>query len=248
MTWKDNFSAQADSYAKYRPHYPRELYQFLQQHLQHHGAAWDCGTGNGQVAVELAKFCDLVYATDASAAQLNHAPTHPNIIYRVAQAEHSGLSDNSVDLITVAQAIHWFDFEQFYTEVRRVAQPNALLAVWGYGLLKISPELDNIVSHFYHHVVGQYWDAERKHLDQEYRSIPFPFKQLDTPQFKMSLQWDLADLLGYFATWSSVQKMLKLQSANPLDQLAPQLALHWGAPTETRTITWDIYLKAGSKM
>lgn len=164
----------------------------------------------------------------------------------MAQAEYSGLSDSSVALITVAQAIHWFDFEQFYTEVRRVAQPNALLAVWGYGLLKISPELDNIVSHFYHHVVGQYWDAERKHLDQEYRSIPFPFKQLDTPQFKMSLQWDLAELLGYFATWSSVQKMLKLQSANPLDQLAPQLALHWGSPTETRTITWDIYLKAGS--
>lgn len=244
MTWKDNFSVQADRYAKYRPHYPRELYEFLQQ-LQPYHVAWDCGTGNGQVAVELAKFCTHVHATDASAAQLNHAVTHRNITYQVAQAEHSGLADRSVDLITVAQAIHWFDFEQFYAEVHRVARPNALLAVWGYGLLKISPDLDEIINYFYYQVVGQYWDAERKHLDQEYRTIPFPFKSLATPQFKMSLTWDLADLLGYFATWSSVQKMLKLQLENPLDQLAPQLAQHWGQPTEKREINWDIYLKVG---
>lgn len=242
MMWKDNFSTQADRYAKYRPHYPRELYEFLQQ-LQIYEIAWDCGTGNGQVAVELAKFCSHVHATDASAAQLNYAVTYPKITYQVAQAEHSGLADHSVDLITVAQAIHWFDFERFYAEVRRVARPNALLAVWGYGLLKISPELDEIINHFYYQVVGHYWDAERKHLDQEYRSIPFPFKSLPTPSFKMSLEWDLADLLGYFATWSSVQKMLKLQLDNPLDPLTPQLAQHWGRPTEKRVITWDIYLK-----
>lgn len=244
MTWKDNFSTQADSYARYRPHYPRELYEFLQQ-LQSYDNAWDCGTGNGQVAVELAKFCNHVHATDASAAQLAHAPTHPKITYRVAHAEHSGLSDHSVDLITVAQAIHWFDFERFYAEVRRVARPNALIAVWGYGLLKIDPDLDQMIEHFYYQVVGDFWDAERKHLDQEYRSIPFPFKSLDPPQFKMSLQWDLADLLGYFATWSSVQKMLKLHLENPLDKLASQLAQQWGNPTESRAITWDIYLKLG---
>lgn len=245
MTWKDNFSVQASGYAKYRPHYPIELYDFLQQQVKHHDIAWDCGTGNGQVATELAKFFKQVYATDASAAQLIHAKNLPNVKYSVVLAENSKLAAQSVDLITVAQAVHWFDFDSFYREVRRVARHDAMIALWGYGLLTISKPLDEIIGDFYHHVVGQYWDAERAHLDHAYQTVPFPFKIASTPNFTMVATWDFADLLGYLATWSSVQKFLKIHQVDPIISLAPQLAKHWGEPTLQRTITWDIYLKMG---
>jgi len=194
MNWKDNFSTQAESYAKYRPHYPVALYDFLRQQVKYQNAAWDCGTGNGQVATELAKFFKQVWATDASHAQLVHAPNLPNVHYSVAWAEKSGLATQSIDLITVAQAVHWFDFDKFYQEVHRVARREAIIALWGYGLLSISTTLDQILGNFYHEVVGQYWDAERKHLDHQYQTIPFPFKTVPTPVFTMSVTWDLAEL------------------------------------------------------
>ena len=245
MNWKDNFSTQAESYAKYRPHYPVALYDFLRQQVKYQNAAWDCGTGNGQVATELAKFFKQVWATDASHAQLVHAPNLPNVHYSVAWAEKSGLATQSIDLITVAQAVHWFDFDKFYQEVHRVARREAIIALWGYGLLSISTTLDQILGNFYHEVVGQYWDAERKHLDHQYQTIPFPFKTVPTPVFTMSVTWDLADLLGYLATWSSVQKMLKIHQVDPITALAPTLARAWGEPTLQRTVSWDIYLKVG---
>ncbi|MEZ5673198.1 MAG: class I SAM-dependent methyltransferase [Thiotrichaceae bacterium] len=162
IQWKDNFSIQADSYAKYRPHYPAALYDFLHQQVQHHEVAWDCATGNGQVAIELARFFKQVHATDASQAQLIHAKKLPNINYSVALAENSNLEAQSIDLITVAQAVHWFDFNKFYQEVQRVARHEAIIALWGYGLLTISKPLDDIIGDFYAHTVGQYWDAEKK--------------------------------------------------------------------------------------
>jgi Methyltransferase domain len=245
VIWKDNFSTQADSYAKYRPHYPVALYDFLRQQVKYHDVSWDCGTGNGQVATELAKFFKQVWATDASYAQLIHAPNLPNVNYSVALAENSGLATQSIDLITVAQAVHWFDFDSFYREVHRVARQEAIIALWGYGLLKISNSLDEIIGDFYYHVVDQYWDAERKHLDHAYQTISFPFKIVPAPTFTMSVEWNLADLLGYLATWSSVQKMLKIHQVDPVAVLAPTLANVWGDPTLQRQVVWDIYLKVG---
>ncbi|MDM8560208.1 class I SAM-dependent methyltransferase, partial [Candidatus Parabeggiatoa sp. HSG14] len=216
MTWKDNFSKQADIYAKYRPQYPLELYTFLVNLVKNHQFTWDCGTGNGQVATKLAPFFDNVIATDASQSQLAHAKQLPNIEYRVAKAEISGLFSNSVDLITVAQAIHWFDFDNFFAEVHRVARNDSMIAVWGYGLLKISPELDAVLQFLYADVLGDYWDIERKHLDVAYQTIPFPFKTIETPQFNMRLQWNLTQLIGYLKTWSSVQKFIAAKDYNPL--------------------------------
>lgn len=244
MSWKDNFSQQSEIYAKYRPHYPEELYQFLISLVNHRQMAWDCGTGNGQVAVQLAPFFQKIVATDASASQISHAKRLPNIEYRVTKAQASGLPEHSTHLITVAQAIHWFDIEKFYQEVRRVSH-EAVIAVWGYGLLKISQPLDERIQHFYSHTVGSYWDQERKHLDNAYRSIPFPFQRIESPNFILQCSWNLNDLLGYLATWSSVQKFIQLEKSNPVEKLALDLNKLWGSPWESKKIYWDIYLMVG---
>lgn len=245
MIWKDNFSKQAESYVKYRPHYPTALYQFLRSQVFQKQLAWDCGTGNGQVATQLAKFFDQVIATDASASQLAYATPRPNIEYRVAKAETSGLDSHSVNLITVAQAIHWFNFEQFYQEVRRVATEEAIIAIWGYGLLTISTAIDEILHHLYAETLDRYWDIERRHLDNAYQTIPFPFPTLPTPAFRMQVSWNLADLMGYLNTWSSVQKFLAANHANPLTAITGDLQKVWGEIQESRPVQWEIYLKVG---
>ena len=245
MTWKDNFSTQADIYAKYRPQYPPELYRFITNLVKNYHLAWDCATGNGQVATSLAPFFDNVIATDASQSQLAQAKPLFNIEYRMAKAEVSGLSSHSVDLITVAQAIHWFDFEPFFAEVRRVAHNDTVIAVWGYGLLKISPELDGILQYLYADILGSYWDIERKHLDVAYQTIPFPFKTIETPQFNIRLQWNLTQLIGYLKTWSSVQKFIAAKGYNPLTEIADDLEKTWGNAQMQQEIDWDIYLKVG---
>ncbi len=245
MNWKDNFSQQAASYVQYRPQYPKELYDFLQQITPYKQLAWDCGTGNGQVATQLARFFTEVIATDASASQLSYAKPLPNLMYRVAHAENSGLSSHSVDLITVAQAIHWFDIETFYQEVKRVARQEAVIAIWGYGLLKVSPTIDEIIKELYTNTLGDYWDQERKHLDNAYQSIPFPFQPIPTPVFKMQLLWSLTELIGYLNTWSSVQKFTVAKNYNPVTEIKPFLNLAWGNLALLKPIYWDIYLKVG---
>lgn len=245
MNWKDNFSKQAGSYAKYRPQYPSHLYHFLMTLVENKRVAWDCGTGNGQVARCLAAVFERVIATDASASQLAYAQPLPNIEYRVAPAEESGLSSSSIDLITVAQAVHWFNFERFYSEVRRVAHHETVIAVWGYGLLQISASLDEILFHLYTEMLGRYWDAERKHLDEAYQTIPFPFQEMITPAFKMQASWYLADLIGYLNTWSSLQKFIVAENYNPLEAIEADLRKSWGDLNQPKTINWDIYLKVG---
>ena len=70
---KDFFSSQSKVYAAFRPTYPKELYQFIFRHLTEKKVAWDCATGNGQVAQYLASYFNEVYATDISQQQLDHA-------------------------------------------------------------------------------------------------------------------------------------------------------------------------------
>ncbi|EAY28047.1 class I SAM-dependent methyltransferase [Microscilla marina] len=251
MNFKDNFSKQASIYAKYRPSYPEGLYDFLLQQVPNKTQAWDCATGNGQVAKALASHFDQVMATDASKAQIDHAVQMPNIHYHVATAEDSGLANDSVDFIAVGQAAHWFRMERFYEEVQRVARPGAMLALWGYGLgyfeaqIANASALNTLIRHFYTQVVGKYWDAERKHIDNAYESIVFPYEPIATPDFKMKLNWSLDDLLGYLKTWSSVQKYIVQNGVNPVETLRPELTKVWGEEVRQRTITWDIYLKFG---
>lgn len=139
---KDHFSTQAEVYATFRPRYPDALFEFLFSVTTQKETSWDCGTGNGQVAVKLAERFHLVYATDISERQLSNALERENVTYLVGRAEETTISDGSINLTTVAQALHWFDTEAFYREVHRVATPQAVIAVWGYNLLRVSPAID----------------------------------------------------------------------------------------------------------
>jgi SAM-dependent methyltransferase len=242
MSFKDNFSSQAAVYAQFRPKYPSSMYDFLLSLCSERSLLWDCATGNGQVCEALAGNFSQIIATDASEAQIRNAVHLPNVEYRVASAEASGLESHSMDMITVAQAIHWFDFDKFYSEVRRVAKPNGLLAIWGYGLCSIQKDIDEIVLHLYSDILGEkYWDAERKHLDNHYQSIPFPFEALPCPKFYMELDWTLEEFVGYLSTWSSVQKYIRQNQQNPIDLVIDDLSKSW--KENTYTISWELYLK-----
>lgn len=241
---KDHFSDRADLYARYRPSYPAELFDFLNSLVPAKENAWDCGTGNGQVAVELAGSFREVYATDISETQLANAPRRENIHYSAQPAEQTSFESDFFDLITVAQAIHWFDFEQFYREVRRTARKNAILCVLGYGRVRISEAIDALIDDFYHQVIGPYWDAERRYIDENYTTIPFPFREEKVPDFVNRLEWSLAHLSGYLHTWSAVTHFESVNGFNPLEQLLPELETHWGHET-VREVRFPILLRIG---
>ena len=241
---KDNFSRQAGDYARFRPLYPQALYDFLFSLTPARDAAWDAGTGNGQVATQLAAAFRHVYATDISAGQLAKAVPRDNVTYRACRAESTGFPEGAFDLVTVAQALHWFDFGAFYAEVHRVARPGAVLAAWGYNLLHIEPAVDALVREFYHDVVGTYWDAERRHVEASYATVPFPFPELPAPPLRMTTHWGREDLLGYLNTWSAVQGYVRGHGTNPVEALRPRLEAMWPAD-ETREVQFPLFLRAG---
>ena len=241
---KDNFSQQAADYKNFRPHYPEFLYDFLFSQLRNYGTAWDCGTGNGQVAARLAEGFTTVYASDISNQQLSQAEQKKNIQYLQARAEATPLPAASIELITVAQAIHWFDFDAFYREVKRVALPAALLAVWGYGLVRISPTIDLFLQQLYSQTLGPYWDAERKWIDDAYQHLPFPFKELPAPDFQLSLRWSRQQFMGYLQSWSSVQHYKKENGHSPLPAFEESIAGYW-PQGELRDICFPIFMRLG---
>jgi ubiquinone/menaquinone biosynthesis C-methylase UbiE len=216
MKAKDLFSGNASDYATFRPDYPAALFEFIFNQVKEFDTAWDCGTGNGQAAKVLAEKFNAVHATDISDKQMANGFQAPNIFYSVSPAEKTLFSDQQFDLITVAQAAHWFKLDGFYKEVKRVAKPNAVIALWGYGLLSINPNFDVALTEFYKNVIGPYWDPERKLIDQQYQTIPFPFAEIKAPNFHFAKQWDLAQLEGYLTTWSAVQKFIKANGTNPV--------------------------------
>ncbi len=237
---KDRFSKHANQYAQFRPTYPPELYELIFKHVQSFDVVWDCGTGNGQAARDLSKKFKKVFATDISAKQIENAYRSENIFYSIAN-ERSSFTDNSVDLITVAQAAHWFDMEVFSAEAKRVSKPNGIIALWGYGLLTINPPIDILLHHFYTHVVGPYWDKERSHIDEHYKNLYFPFQEIQTPPFVISVSWTLLELMGYLTTWSAVQKYISVHNQNPVDELISHIKPHW--KDETQTVNFPVFLK-----
>jgi SAM-dependent methyltransferase len=222
---KDRFSANASGYAAFRPKYPETLFNYLYAHTPGYDAVWDAGTGNGQVAAVLAGKFNRVYATDISIKQLMNVPNMANLSSFVADEAAPQLSDSSLDLVTVAQAIHWFQVDKFCHEVSRVAKPGALLAIWGYGLTQLPPAYQPLIDHFYTKVVGPYWDAERKHIDTSYADISIPFKELHhaTTPFEMTYVWSPEMLEGYITTWSSVGNYMKEKGENPVPRLISEL-------------------------
>jgi len=245
MPFKDHFSTQAKDYSKYRPRYPQALFQYLASLVPEHDLAWDCATGNGQAALGLAPFFEKVIATDASEKQIAQATPAENVIYQVAPAEKTEIAAGSVDLITVAQALHWFEFEKFYAEARRVAKPGGLLAVWCYAFFECDLRVDPVVYDYYSNIVGPYWPPDRKLVEEEYETIPFPFKEISTPDFFMEDAWSLNDLVGYLGTWSATQKYIEKNKKNPLIDFEPALAKVWGLADEKKRIRWKLYLKVG---
>ena len=246
MNFNDSFSKQSKEYQKFRPTYPTELFKYLSGLTKNHNLAWDCGTGNGQSAFGLANYFEKVVATNPSEQQIANAEAHPNVIYKVEKAETSSLENNSVDLITVAQALHWFNFDKFYTEVRRVLKPDGILAVWTYDLPKISLELDQLIVHFHDKVVGEFWQKENLFVEEEYRTIPFPFNKIESTTFKSEKEMALEDLKGLFNSWSATQRYKDYKKTDPLQEIENELQNLWPFPENKKLATWNIFLKVGS--
>jgi SAM-dependent methyltransferase len=245
MQFKDYFSGHATDYAKYRPRYPAALFEYLASLTPQHERAWDCATGNGQAAFGLASFFEQVIATDASEAQLRSAPRHEKISYRLATAGRTDIESRSVDLVTVAQALHWFDLEAFYAEVRRVLKPSGVLAVWAYNLLEIAPEIDAKLKEFYSETVGPYWPPERRFVEDGYRSIAFPFRELAPPALRMEADWNLHELSGCLRTWSATKQFIKARGFDPVTALESELLPLWGAPESEKQVRWPLALRIG---
>lgn len=224
---KDNFSTQAKGYAQFRPSYPKEMTDYIASLPKMHARALDVATGNGQVAAALATHFEAVYATDISDKQLENAARAHNILYSNQPAERMDFDDSSFDLITVAQAIHWFDFDTFYKEVYRLLKPDGVFAVMGYGLFVTNPEADAILLDFYKNITGPYWDAERRYLDENYTTIPFPFNEIEAPRFSNTFTWTFEQLTGYLNTWSAVQHYIKANGTNPVDLISDSLKEVW---------------------
>jgi SAM-dependent methyltransferase len=244
----DQFSVVAGAYVNRRPSYPDTLFTYLSSQCHRHELAWDCGAGSGQATLPLARSFRRVIGTDASPAMLAHAPQHPSIEYRVAPAESSGLESASADLVTVAQALHWFDIDGFYREVKRVLVPRGVLAVWTYSRQSLDHEtMDRILGHYYEEVVGPYWAPERRHVESGYASLPFPFPELAAPPLVMEQHWSLDELLGYVATWSATQRYRELTGMDPIEELRRRLLPLWGDAAASRRVQWPLSVRLGRK-
>jgi ubiquinone/menaquinone biosynthesis C-methylase UbiE len=243
MAFQDNFSRQSALYAQVRPNYPKELYQFIIENCQGHERAWDCATGNGQAALALADYFDEVIATDASARQLAEAVPNPKVQYRLAPAEASGLADQSVDLITVATALHWFDLEGFYAEVKRVARPGAVVAAWGYWRTVISPEVDAVVEELREQVLGPYWSSSVENVRGGYEQLAFPFTPIAVSSFEIKAERTLEEFLRFVDSWSATVAYREAEGRSPAAGLLDRLQAAWGPGK--RTVVWPLTMRVG---
>jgi len=242
---KDLFSNQSDLYARYRPTYPKGLFEYIASFVKEKNIAWDCATGNGQAAVVLADHFKKVIATDISAAQIEKAVKKENIEYSVCPAESTPFADNTFDLVTVAQAYHWIKWLEFKKEVTRVCKPGAVIAVWTYFRNIAGDErIDQAVRDFYENVTKPYWDAERKYVEEKYSTVEFDYNLLPVKDFETVLHWKREDLLGYVGSWSAIQKFIKQNGHSPVPMLKEEINKLW-PEGETKKVVFPIYLKLG---
>ncbi|MFZ1529468.1 MAG: class I SAM-dependent methyltransferase [Ferruginibacter sp.] len=243
---KDNFSSQAAQYAKYRPVFPPELTSYIISLVQCHEHAWDCGTGNGQLAQLISPYFKKIFATDISAQQLENAVQIQNIIYSKQPAEKTLFEHDFFDLVTVGQAVHWFQFDAFFAEVDRVLKAGGILALAGYNLFSISAAIDPVISEFYRSSIGPYWDKERKYVDEAYKTIPFPFQEIEVPEFTIRLNWTFDQLTGYLKTWSAVKHFEKKNGFNPVDDILPTIKEQWGNAASAE-VNFPVICRIGRK-
>ncbi len=244
-SFKDHFSSHAASYARHRPTYPPQLAHWLAGIAPSRGLALDCGCGTGQLSTLLAQEFGQVLATDASASQIAHAQAHARVRYQVAPAERSGLPDASVDLVTVAQAAHWFDLPPFYDEVRRVLRPQGCLALITYGVASMEGTPGALLRDLHDRVLGPFWPPERKLVEDGYRSLPFPFPEREVPSMELRAQWSLDELMGYVDTWSALRQAEPKLGRAPYEDFRRRLGHAWGDSATKRDITWPLRVRVG---
>jgi SAM-dependent methyltransferase len=238
------FTTVAREYASFRPGYPPELFAWLAGAVPALDAVWDCGCGSGQASVALAAHFRTVHATDVAAEQIAAAKPHPRVRYSVAPAERCGLPDASVDLVTVAQSLHWFDVDAFYAEARRVGRPGALLAVWNYPRPRfVDEQLDRVFFDFYDRVVGPYWPAGRRHIEANYTTLAYPFRELDHPAFGLELDWTFEQVIGYVSSWSATAQYRKAKGADPVPMLRESLGAVWPGAGATARVRIPLGLR-----
>ena len=242
LTFNDHFSGGSARYAQYRPDYPDELFRFLAQNCSRQTLALDCATGSGQAALGLSHYFDGVIAIDASETQIASAIANPRIHYRKALAEQTGLEGQSVDLVSVAQALHWFDHPRFFSEARRVLRPGGLLAAWCYELCSVNDACDAEVQRLYEEIVGEFWPPERRFIDAHYATIEFPEPCIDSPGFQMQVGWHVSHMLGYLRTWSACRRYEDQHGQDPVSIIEPALSAAWG--DVKRSVRWPITLRA----
>lgn len=243
MSFHDHFSGHAQLYASARPTYPADLYKFLGEQSAAHDMAIDCASGNGQAAIALSEYYRLVLMSDASSSQLQQhqqdSVLQGNLFPAVALSERMPVRRECADLVTVAQALHWFDFDQFCSELDRLLKPGGLFAVWSYGIHSIEPDIDILIGRLYNDITGPYWTPERKMVENGYASYDFPFAEVSTPSFKLRKSWSIDQVLGYLNSWSAVQKYQRLNGHNPVELISDELSSIWGS-AETKEIVWPL--------
>ncbi|MEY2114011.1 class I SAM-dependent methyltransferase [Rhodanobacter sp. FW106-PBR-R2A-1-13] len=245
MDFKDHFSGHAALYRDARPLPPADWFDWLAAQAPDLALAWDAGCGNGQASLGLAAYFERVVATDPSATQIAQVAPHPRIDYRVEPAERSSLAVGSASLVSVSQALHWFDLAAFHAEVRRVAKPGALLAISAYGNCSVSRAVDAVERRLYADTLGPDWPPERALVDAGYRDLPFPFAPVEAPSFMLRADWNLAQFLAYLRSWSAAQRYARRTGRDAVVDAAPGLAAAWGDPDQKRAVRWPFFVRVG---
>lgn len=244
MSFKDHFSGHASVYAQGRPSYPHELFSYIASLTSSHDLAVDCACGNGQATLGFTQHFAHVIANDASVKQLRQAPAHPQVSWFACTAERQALRSHCADLFAVAQAAHWFDFDRFYPEVQRVLKPGGVLVLITYGLLQVEPAIDALVRQFYKDL-DDYWPPERRYVESEYRTLPFPLAEIATPAMTIKHEWSVDDFVTYLETWSALQRYRKARGLDPLPQFRERLASMWNLGPARRSVVWPLHLRVG---
>jgi SAM-dependent methyltransferase len=245
MANTDLFSVQADDYARFRPTYPDALFNYLSTLCRERETVWDCATGSGQAALSLTKYFERVIGTDISQALLDKAEKHAKITYKETPAENTGLENHSIDLVTVAQALHWFEYDKFFPEVKRVLKPGGIFAAWGYTHLHTDAPVQKLTDYVHNDLLKEYWAPQIGILNSRYADIPFPFEPIEPPRFEINQALTFEQLIGYMVSWSATQKFIKEKGQDELQRLFGEIRTAWGDLTQMKPVRWEVFMKVG---